>query len=73
MMIDDALPTVSDLFGDDPTGDSSAPPCRPKPWFLGDAPAPAEEPTDEAGRREMAAEAAQLPFLRVVRHLLDFV
>lgn len=73
MTIDDALPTASDRFGGDPAGDSSAPPARPMPWFLGDAPAPTEEPTDEVGRREMAAAAAQLPFLRVVRHLLDFV
>lgn len=78
MTIDDALPTAADLFGEDHiredlAGDPTAEPARPRPWFLGDAPAPEEEPADEAGRLAMAAEAAQLPFLRVVHHLLEFV
>lgn len=72
-MIDDALPTAPDLFGDEPPGGSVAPAARPRAWFLGDAPAPEEEPEDEAGRAAMAADAAQLPFLQVVRHLLEFI
>ncbi|WP_394216394.1 hypothetical protein [Brachybacterium vulturis] len=73
MTIDDAVPTAADFFGEDFAGVPPAPPDRPRPWFLGDAPAPREEPSEEAGRLAMAAEAAQLPFLRVARHLLEFV
>ncbi|ATG50148.1 hypothetical protein CFK38_00400 [Brachybacterium vulturis] len=73
MTIDDAVPTAADLFGEDLAGAPPTPPDRPRPWFLGDAPAPREEPSDEAGRIAMAAEAAQLPFLRVAQHLLEFV
>lgn len=78
MTNDDALPTAAEIFGEDPAADELTaapfgPPAGPRPWFLGDAPAPEEEPSDAAGRSAMAAEAARLPFLRVVRHLLEFV
>lgn len=74
----DARPTIPDCFGTDSptdghTDDSPTPPARAKAWFLGEAPAPADEPSDEAGRSAMAAEAAQLPLLQVTHHLLEFV
>lgn len=74
----DTRPTIPDCFGTDSptdghTDDSPTPPARAKAWFLGEAPAPADEPSDEAGRSAMAAEAAQLPLLQVTHHLLEFV
>lgn len=77
MTIDDALPSAAELFGENHFGEvlagDPAAPAQPRPWFLGDAPAPEEEPSDAAGRIAMRAEAARLPFLRVVRELLDFI
>lgn len=51
----------------------STPQGRPRPWFLGSAPTPTQEPTDRASRTMMMAELAQLPLFRTVRQLVDFI
>jgi len=44
-----------------------------RPWFLGEAPAPTEEPSDEQGRAAMRAELVTNPLIRVLASLLEFI
>lgn len=68
MTIDDLYTPPAEL-----PDDYEDPPARTVPWYLGDAPMPADEPTDQTGRAAMAAELTQLPLLTSVRHLLDVI
>ncbi|ASK66140.1 hypothetical protein CFK39_10315 [Brachybacterium avium] len=76
MTIHDAA--SSNLFpvGEDRPGLTHHPfeePARCRPWFLGDAPAPTDEPPGPAGRALMAEELSQIAFLRWAHCLLDFI
>lgn len=44
-----------------------------RPWFLGDAPAPATEPREDRVQREMRAELFGHPLIRVLAGLLEFI
>lgn len=44
-----------------------------RPWFLGEAPAPAEEPSDDRAQEEMRAELVTYPLVRLLTALLEFI
>lgn len=46
---------------------------RERPWFLGEAQAPAEEPSDDHGQAAMRAELVTNPLIRVLAGLLEFI